>query len=83
MLFSLCMAQSNDFINKMINFTLHLIDMFTYIFYYSHIYVVDRVRLIIVGDLVCKARFTHRGLGHRFLDELSHFFTNLYGSTQH
>ena len=53
--------------------------MFTYIFQYSHIYVVG-VKLIIVGDLVCRARLTHNGPGHRFLDELSYWFTTLDGS---
>ena len=38
------------------------------------------VKLIIVGDLVCRVRLTHRGPGHWFLDELSYWFTTLDGS---
>ena len=47
-------------------------DWHAYIFFlvFSYIYVVS-VKLIIVGDLVCRARLTHRGSGHRFLDKLS------------
>ena len=32
--------------------------------------------LLIVGDLVCRARLTHRGPGHQFLDKL--LVHNLY-----
>ena len=50
--------------------------MFTYILVFSYICGIG-VELIIVGDLVCRARLTHRGHGHRFLDELSYWFTTL------
>ena len=46
--------------------------------FHTCIYVVTNS--IIVGDLVCRARLTHRGLSHRFLNELSHLFTTLDGS---
>ena len=53
------MAQSYDFINKII-----------FICVCVCVCVVS-VKLIIVGDLVCRARLTHRGPGHPFLGELS------------
>ena len=35
---------------------------------------------IMVGDLVYRARLTHKGPGHQFLDELSYWLTTSDGS---
>ena len=53
--------------------------MFTYILVFLCICGIG-VELIIIDDLVCKSRLTHKGFGHPFLDELSYWFTTLDGS---
>ena len=43
----------------------------------TYTYICGVSNSIIVGDLVCRAWLTHRGTGHRFLDDLSNWFTFL------
>ena len=52
--------------------------MFIYILVFSYICGTG-VTLIIVGELVCRDRLTHRGPSHQLLDELSYSFTTLDG----